>query len=137
MSRQEAERQRIARELHDRLGQYLAAMNLKLVTLGRLPADAATTNAGLDDLKGLTTAVGTEVGRLARELRPTTLDDIGLPSAVQLLTEEWAQRSGLRFDLHLDLNERRLPPDVETTLYRGCRKASRTWSSTPAPGTSA
>ncbi|RBP03111.1 signal transduction histidine kinase [Roseiarcus fermentans] len=118
VTRQESDRRRIARELHDRLGQYLAAMNLKLGALERCGPDVALLKSGLSDLKDLTGAVGSEVGRIAWELRPVALDDIGLESAVRHFIEEWVQRSGLRFDLHLALKGRRLPPEVETTLYR-------------------
>jgi PAS domain S-box-containing protein len=118
VSRQEAERQRIARELHDALGQYLAAMNVRLDIFGRSVPDVSPLKSGLAELKSLTATVGDEVRRLAWELRPTALDDIGLESAIQHFVAEWAQRSGLRFDLHLTLNDRRLPANVETTLYR-------------------
>ena len=116
--RQESERQKIARELHDSLGQYLAAMNMKIGVLDQSVAEAAPVRAGLADLKNLTATVGKEVSRLAWELRPIALDDIGLEPAIQHFVEEWARRSGLRFDLHLALKDRRLPPNVETTLYR-------------------
>ena len=118
VKRQEAERQRIARELHDSLGQYLAAMTMKLEILAQKVAEVAPLRAGLVDLKSLTAAVGDEVSRLAWELRPIALDDIGLEPAVRRFVEEWAQRSGMLFDLHVVLKEPRLPPDVETTLYR-------------------
>ncbi len=118
VSRQEAERQRIARELHDSLGQYLAAMSMKLEVLGQGLAEASPLKPGLADLKSLTSAVGKEMSRLAWELRPIVLDDLGLEPAIRRFVEEWAERSDLRFDLHLALKDRRLPPEVETTLYR-------------------
>ncbi len=116
--RQEAERQRIARELHDALGQYLAAMSMKLEIFGRSAPDVSPLKAWLEELKRLTATVGDEVNRLAWELRPAALDDIGLEPAIQHFVDEWARRSGLRFDLHLALKRRRLPSDIETTLYR-------------------
>ena len=121
--RQEAERHAIARELHDSLGQYLAAMNIKLGVLTRSEADATSLKSGLADLTNLTSAVGAEVSRLAWELRPISLDDIGLEAAIRNLGVEWAQRSGLRFELHVAVGDRRLPSDVETTLYRVVQEA--------------
>jgi signal transduction histidine kinase len=115
---QEAERRRIARELHDALGQYLAAMSMKLEICGRSAPDSSPLKAWLDELKSLTATVGDEVDRLAWELRPAVLDDIGLEPAIQRFVEEWARRSGLRFDLHLSLKRSRLPSDIETALYR-------------------
>ena len=121
--RQEGERQKIARELHDSLGQYLAAMNIKLALLAQKAADAASLKSGLAELGNLTSAVGSEVNRLAWELRPISLDDIGLEAAIRHLSEEWSQRSGLEFDLHVTLGGRRLPSDVESTLYRVLQEA--------------
>jgi light-regulated signal transduction histidine kinase (bacteriophytochrome) len=120
---QEEERQRIARELHDSLGQYLTVMNLNLDVLGTEFADISGLKPKLSELKSLTADVGHEVNRLAWELRPTALDDIGLQPAIQQYIEEWGQRSGLRFDLHLTLSDRRLPPIIETTLYRIMQEA--------------
>ena len=120
---QEADRQRIARELHDSLNQYLAALNMKLAMFGRTVADSAPLTAGVAELKGLTAAVADEVSRLAWELRPIALDDIGLGQAIEHLTDEWARRSGLQFDLHVDLKGRRLLRAVETTLYRVLQEA--------------
>lgn len=121
--RQEEERQRIARELHDSVGQYLAGMAMRLDVLAQSAPDASPMKAGLADLKGLTETVGTEMRRLAWELRPPTLDDLGLEPAIERLIEDWSRRSGLMFDLHCALKDRRLPPDVETTLYRVLQEA--------------
>ncbi|WP_170153127.1 PAS-domain containing protein [Roseiarcus fermentans] len=118
VDRQEEERQRIARELHDSLGQYLAAVNIKLETFNQGLAVGSPLRAGVADLKGLTGAIGNEVSRLAWEMRPTALDDIGLEAAIQQFLDEWARRSGMRFDVHLALKGRRLPGNVETALYR-------------------
>ena len=116
--RQETERQRIAGELHGILGQYLAAMNMQLSVFGRSVPDVSPIKSGLEELKSLTATVGAEVSRLAWELRPTALDDLGLEPAIEQLADQWGATSGLRFDVHLQLKNRRLPPDVETTLYR-------------------
>ncbi|RBP18404.1 PAS domain S-box-containing protein [Roseiarcus fermentans] len=119
--RQEAERQRIARELHDSLGQYLAAITIRIGLLTRIAADEPPLLSGLADLKDLTATVAAEVTRLAWELRPIALDDIGLEAALRRLADEWERTSGLHFDLHLDL-DRRLSNEVETTLYRALQE---------------
>lgn len=120
---QENERQRIARELHDSLGQYLTIMQLDLDDIARRSASAEHVRTGITRLKELASSVGHEINRLAWEIRPTSLDDLGLQTAVQQFLEEWSERSGLKFDLHLMLNNRRLSPVVETTLYRVLQEA--------------
>ena len=122
---QEAERQRIARELHDSLGQYLTVMQLDLDGIGRDSEASASIRRRVDKLKSLTTDVGQEVNQLAWEIRPTALDDLGLQKAFQQFLEEWAERSTLAFDVHLALNDRRLPPAIETALYRVLQEAIR------------
>ncbi len=120
---QETERQRIARELHDSLGQYLAIMQLDLDGIGRDASASASIKERVDRLKELTTDVGAEVGHLAWEIRPTALDDLGLQTAIQQFLEEWAERSPMAFDLHLALRDRRLSPAIETALYRVLQEA--------------
>jgi light-regulated signal transduction histidine kinase (bacteriophytochrome) len=120
---QEAERQRIARELHDSLGQYLTVMRLDLDGIGRDSDASASIRQRVEKLKSLTADVGQEVNQLAWEIRPTTLDDLGLQMAFQQFLEQWAERSTLTFDVHLALNDRRLPPPIETALYRVLQEA--------------
>lgn len=120
---QEAERHRIARELHDTLGQTLTLLKLGLDGLGRALPAAEAVQSQLAALKGLTNSIGSEVNRLAWEVRPTALDDLGLETAMRQLTETWAERSNLRFALHLALNGRRLDRKVETALYRVLQEA--------------
>ena len=72
----------------------------------------------------MTDMIGREVHHLALELRPTALDDLGLQAALANYTEGWAERSGVEIDFHgsgLDAN--RLPPPVETALYRVVQEA--------------
>lgn len=120
---QEAERRRIARELHDSLGQYLTVMQLDLDSIGRHAQAGGDIRERVAKLKSLTANVGHEVSRLAWELRPTALDDLGLQIAVQQFLEEWSAASNLELDLVLTLNSRRLEPAVETALYRTLQEA--------------
>ena len=120
---QEAERQRIARELHDSLGQTLTLLQLGLDELGHQLPGGEKIKERLASLKGLASGVGSEVNRLAWEIRPTALDDLGLETAIRHLTETWSERLNLRFDLRLALDDRRLNPAVETTLYRVLQEA--------------
>ena len=122
---QEAERQSIARELHDSLGQYLTVMQLDLDGIGRDSDASASIRRRVDKLKSLTMDVGQEVNQMAWDIRPTALDDLGLQKAFQQFLEEWAERSSLKFDVHLTLDDRRLPPVIESTLYRVLQEAIR------------
>jgi PAS domain S-box-containing protein len=96
----EEEKTRIARELHDELGQLLTALKMDLGWLGqRLQgAEAETKVQAMDALLDDTVA---SVRRIAADLRPLMLDDLGLPEAAGWLAEEFAQRSGVRCDLRL------------------------------------
>ncbi len=120
VAEQEAERQRIARELHDSLGQSLTLLQLGLDGLGRAAPEAGGQVAGL---KRIADGLGREINRLAWEIRPTALDDLGLSTAIRHLLDTWSERSQLTFDVHLRLEGRRLPAAVETTLYRVLQEA--------------
>ncbi len=120
---QEAERQRIARELHDSLGQTLTLLKFGLDELGHALPESDLITERLAALKGLADGVGFEVNRLAWEIRPTALDDLGLETAIRHLVETWSERLNLQFDLRLALDDRRLNPMVETTLYRVLQEA--------------
>jgi PAS domain S-box-containing protein len=117
---QEEERRRIARELHDQMGQYLVALKMGLERLDETSLD----RDHLRHLHGLLKQVGQEVHRIALELRPTALDDLGLETALVNYVEDWSGRSGLEVDLHAaGLDQRRLPPALETHLYRIVQEA--------------
>ena len=112
---QEAERRRIAHELHDEAGQLLASVHLALETTIRgLPRQF---RAGFHQVRGHLDAIETQLRRLAHELRPTSLDDLGLLPALQALAHRVAERTGLC--IHVDSTlAGRLAPAVETALYR-------------------
>ena len=120
---EENERKRIARELHDSLAQYLTALHLGLEKLGQSHTDTARREAR-DGLKSLLDALGQAVSRLAWDLRPVALDELGLHSAVDHYLEEWAERAGLRVDAAITLGGRVLPPVIETTLFRVLQEAT-------------
>jgi signal transduction histidine kinase len=118
---QEHERQRIARELHDSLAQYLTAIRLKLDTLGRSGAPMCEI---LNELRSMIGELGRSVNRMAWELRPVALDELGLHSAVDHYLEEWAEMAQLQVDVQIDLDGRSLPPAVEATLFRVLQEAT-------------
>jgi signal transduction histidine kinase len=120
---QEAERKRIARELHDSLGQYLSALRLGFAPLEPYCAGNEDAQRRLTELKTLGSTLGRELNRIAWELRPMALDDLGLEGAVTQYLEEWSERSGLKIDLEFELGDRRLPQPVETALFRALQES--------------
>jgi PAS domain S-box-containing protein len=114
---QEDERRRLARELHDRVGQQLTSLILTLKAGRDGGQVAAPGRELLERLQRTAEEVGRELRDLA--LRPTALDDLGLPAALQSAVEEWSRRAGVEADFHTaGLEGRRLPGQVETALYR-------------------
>ncbi|MGO3932450.1 response regulator [Rhodopseudomonas pseudopalustris] len=118
MSEQEAERKRIARELHDNLGQSVTLVQLGLDAIARKFATQPELVEKAAALKKITQEIGTSLHRIAWEARPAALDTLGLADAVTQLVADWEPHSSLKFDLHLGLGDRRLPAVVESTLYR-------------------
>ncbi len=114
---QEAERSRLARELHDETGQALTSILLGLKPLEEALADHPA-RAALAELREHVVSALQDVRRLAVELRPAVLDDFGLVPALERLTDAFAEQSDVRVDFHSALGELRLPSEVETTLYR-------------------
>ncbi|QUD85944.1 ATP-binding response regulator [Phenylobacterium montanum] len=120
---QEEERRRIARELHDEIGQSLTGLSLGLKKLQAQVQDprGLETLAWLEQLTG---QIGRDVHRTAWELRPTALDDIGLVKALETYVGDWAERSGVQVVLEAEaLDGRRFTTEVETAVYRVIQEA--------------
>lgn len=121
---QEEERHRIARELHDQMGQYLAALMIGLKLLGNSLESHPSANSNIAQLQELTLSFSQEMRRLALELRPSALDDLGLQTALINYLDEWSERYKIKIDFHSNgLNKQRLPLEIETTLYRVIQEA--------------
>jgi light-regulated signal transduction histidine kinase (bacteriophytochrome) len=120
---QEAERLRIARDLHDTLGQSLTLLQLGLDGIGRAASAGADIQKRLADAKALAGDIGREINRLVWEIRPPAFDEFGIETAIRNLVDTFSERSNVQFDLQLMLGKTRLPPAVETTLYRVLREA--------------
>jgi signal transduction histidine kinase len=122
VSAQEDERRRVARELHDQLGQYFATMLLGLDAANKAwKNDKADQRIG--ELKAITSAMSREVHQLSWELRPTALDDLGLEAAIANYLEKWSERFNLDVDFAGNLQGRRLSAPIEITLYRVLQEA--------------
>jgi len=121
LAAQERERLRIARELHDEVGQMLTAIALR--------AERAADDASPDDRSALLeisqTALGSleDVRRIARELRPEVLDDLGLVNAVVALCGRIDSQPGIRVRRELDWGLPTLAPEKELVIYRVAQEA--------------
>jgi adenylate cyclase len=115
---QEDEQRRISRELHDQMGQSLAALLLGLKSLDEA-VDSQRAKEHIQRLQGITSRIADEMHSLIRELRPTALDDLGLPTAISDYIEEWSQQTNIPVDFHSNgLLDQRLESQLETTIYR-------------------
>ncbi len=118
---QEEERKRIARELHDTVGQALGSLMVG-VSMLKKGADPEFLNKG-EELQRLAGETLEQVRELSRELRPSALDDLGLAAALSRYTEDYTVRyAEISVDLHVDLPDR-LPSHLETALYRVVQEA--------------
>jgi two-component system sensor histidine kinase UhpB len=118
---QEAERLRIARELHDQVGQELTAVLLVLSRLQtRVPAEL---RSDVVDVQDEVRASLEDVRRIAIELRPEALDDLGLVSALAVLGERFAERSALEVVERIAPEMAQLAPEVELVVYRVTQEA--------------
>jgi signal transduction histidine kinase len=126
---QEAERARVARDLHDQIGQSLTSvlLGLRLVdgTLARDAPELDDARAHTAEVRALVVQALDEVRRLAFDLRPTVLDDVGLVAALRRLARGHTERNGVPVDVALDGldDDTRLPPGIETVVYRVVQEA--------------
>jgi signal transduction histidine kinase len=119
---QEAERRRLARELHDETGQALTSILLGLAAVERARTAEAAHVAAVE-LRKLVVDTLQSVRRLAVELRPNALDDFGLEPALRRLGQTVREGGSLDVQVESTLGPERLPADVETALYRIVQEA--------------
>jgi len=116
LSAQEAERLRIARGLHDEVGQILTGVLLQLSSLA--DAGAAQRQGELEEAKQATRQALEEVRRIAHELRPAALEHLGLASALTELTTKFAGLTGIVIDRRFDPALPPLSAEIELAIYR-------------------
>ena len=121
---QEDERRRIARELHDQLGQKLTALRLKLEFLDERCRDIPELAGEVDKARLMIKNLDAEVDFLSWELRPATLDDLGLVATLTNYLQEWSKQFDIPVEFQTSRLEKvRLLPEIETTLYRIVQEA--------------
>src|SRR5918995_764323 len=121
MRAQEEERRRLARDLHDEVNQALTAILLRLEAPAQDNPPARVDE--VDELKRLVNQAMEELLNLARQLRPSALDDHGLMPAVETQLKRFSARTGVEVSLNADGEPDLLPDDVQTAVYRILQEA--------------
>lgn len=120
----EQERRRISREIHDELGQTLTALTMGLARLEkRLPPDDAASRERVVDIAALAASALSTVRRIARELRPAILDDLGLCEAVSAHARAFAASAGIIVTVDAPETLPAMDPERATALYRVLQEA--------------
>ena len=121
---QEDERRRIARDIHDQLGQQMTALRLNLETLNEACGQDDELRRKLEQTKAIAERLDADVDFLTWELRPAALDDIGLAEALASYVREWSVYAGIEAQFHTSGMDRgRLASETETNLYRITQEA--------------
>jgi PAS domain S-box-containing protein len=121
MELEDEERRRIARELHDSIGQCLTAIKMNLDTLDHNVSKASLdlrTAKALSEALSLAEQCSSDTRTISYLLHPPLLDERGLASAIRWYADGFAQRSGIRLSMDLPSDDTRLPQPVETALFR-------------------
>jgi len=122
---QEDERKRIARELHDETSQSLTGLLIGIrITEELVPDSMIDIRQRLHGIMELAHSTLNEIHTMATRLRPSVLDDLGLPAALRSYTKDFAVNTGVRVNLRLSSSwPERLSPELETVLYRVVQEA--------------
>ncbi len=121
---QEDERKRVARELHDDLGQALSALSLQVQSLEKLiNPNRNDIKEQLNQINDLISETTERMYELMLALRPPVLDEFGLEAALHYHAEKFLSGSGIKYDLDASGYLDRLKPDLETALYRVFQEA--------------
>jgi len=118
MQIQDAERRRVARDLHDGLGQYLVGVKMAIDQVARKVSQDPATRETVNEASTLLNRAITETRTISHLLHPPLLDEIGLESALAVFTDGFGKRSGITVTLSVSPDLGRLPGDVETALFR-------------------
>jgi signal transduction histidine kinase len=120
---QEAERRRIARDVHDHIGQSLTAVRLKLDSLEKKIGLDSEFSDEMSRTCEQAKKLDADVSLLVWQMRPGVLDSHGLASALNSFVREWSVNHGIDAEFHATSSERRLPAEIETNLYRIIQEA--------------
>ena len=121
---QEDERRRIARELHDQIGQVLTAVKMNLYTVQQVCTSNDTRSYVKDNIEAVDEALRL-VRDLSVDLRPPVLDDLGLATAVRWYVDRYTRRTGLKVEVRIELPDEneRFTREIETACFRIAQEA--------------
>jgi signal transduction histidine kinase len=118
LSEREQERKHLARELHDQVIQDLLSINYQLEGLETEDGVPPPLGQELEDVRLGIRILVEDLRRICGNLRPPTIDSLGLGAALQSYTREWSERTGIAVRLELDANLGRLPEATEVSIFR-------------------
>lgn len=129
LTEREEERKHLARELHDQLIQDLLSLNYQLEEIeGKAEDDAPALADDLVEVRQIIRSQVEELRRICGNLRPPTIDSLGVGSALQSYLRTWSDRAGIRATLHLDTAFGRLPEEIELSIFRIIQEGlNNTW----------
>jgi len=120
----EEERKNIAHDLHDETSQVVASLNAFLeAVIGTLPVDANNTKVILRKAQALSINILDQISKLIYELHPPMLDDLGLVASIRWLIDNSLKAAGIKVDFKTVGRARRLPRQLETTVFRVVQEA--------------
>jgi signal transduction histidine kinase len=114
---QDDERRRLARELHDSVGQLLAAIGMNITTAQSTDLNPAAA-AAMEESSKLVEQISSEIRTMSHLLHPPLLDEVGLASALRWYIDGFSSRSKINVDLEIDGDFGRLPNDMEIAVFR-------------------
>jgi signal transduction histidine kinase len=120
MTEREQERKHLARELHDQIIQDLLSVSYSLEDIAgqlQIPGEAPL-SAEMNDLRATIRELISDLRRICGDLRPPTIDSLGLSAAIQSYTRDWSDRIGIPVTLEMPSDLSRLPEDIELSVFR-------------------
>lgn len=125
MDAQENERERIGRDVHDSLGQSLAALKFRIehILYQLQSGEDRMTEQSLESLVPMIQESIREVRRIQRDLRHPTLDELGILATLAILCREFQESSGIKIDQHFAVKENDIPESIKTAVYRIVQEA--------------
>ncbi len=121
---EETQKQKLARELHDQVGQRLSAIGMNLNILrNKIPTDDSSLRSMLDDSLAMLEQTTECIRDVTIDLRPSILDDYGLVAALRWYCDLFSSRMGIVIDMHCEGIIERLPFEMENTLFRIVQEA--------------
>ena len=120
---QEDERGHLSRDLHDEVGQHLAAIGLGLQALSDVAPPGSEVDRRAAELRRSVEVLSRELHGIALRLRPKALDDFGLEAALDAYVRDWSMQTKIPAAFHASPNATRLPPSIENAAYRIVQEA--------------